>query len=64
MNDGHRTNELDRVGALRAQRRADAVVAQYLHELSHRNGTPVAAAESVTGGEADHDAVALAAKSR
>jgi hypothetical protein len=60
MNDAQRTKELDRTGVLRAQRRADAVVAQYLHELSHRNGTPVRAAESVTG----HDAVAVTAKSR
>jgi hypothetical protein len=64
MNDAQqRTNERDAAGALRAQRGADAVVAQYLHELSRRHGTRARAVEPVTGGDAEDGAV-MTAKGR
>ena len=58
MNDPGRTPELAAADARRTQRRSDAVVAQYLHELSDRHrrqATPTGPGE---GRGSDHAAEA------
>jgi hypothetical protein len=53
MNDARTTRKTASRGPLRSQRRAGALVAQYIHELSDRHGSPAAARRPPTGIGAD-----------
>jgi hypothetical protein len=64
MKDARGTHQSDLAGARRAHRGANAVIAQYLHELSDRHRSSVRKLEAVAASEAGAEEAALAAESR
>jgi hypothetical protein len=59
MKDARKTQKLDLASA-RAHRRADGIVAQYLHELSDRHRSSVRKLEAAAVGEVEEAALSAA----
>jgi hypothetical protein len=64
MKDARSRHEANAADAGRAHRRANAVVAQYLQELSERHRRAARKLEAVAANEVGAEAAALAAQSR